>query len=566
MNYNISEKSENEGGLILTGDPNMRWLYRGMNYGRMPDDMLIAKFDGVIDNSVEIARELDEHARRTLTDRRPDHALMTFEEPSVNKTRNSGVLNQRINGFRGNIDPWAVYKPEQFYGFIGPEWRDPRGYSNQPNFNKLREQERARTCFIKLSPDANPNTIESSILPEESILKRAQTYERVRDARVTFHSQLGTLGKPGPIGCQPTSAIDKSIHGHDTIESVLDSESIQRGLHYADISLSNRARVTEHDQDLVCAKYSKIKGIKVGDRGENNNRANYASGQNGEKYFANSQKNMIYKMCAIMQEVAGRAKYDADQSGGIEFADVKNSRANIAAKKEINNLMGAIKTGGKFSESKKSISNCSVVPSKVAPNGLATNGRWQTGDGLGSDWYYINAEIMARGVMPGADMQKIRTMIILDPKTMDKDTRYSKKILKVSPRDDVATGTKLPFDFEGEFGFGFVGDDEDYRAHKYSSMRRFKKPTDIEKQIGLGDELTDNNVFSKFGRPNNLQNKGPQQQDFIIDTEFGELEMSDRSAMKIKKEAFRKNGNVDMFRPTDYIERDGAQGSMSELS
>lgn len=129
----------------------------GMRSGDMGDEALISKFDmsaeGGMEEGADIEEEYKNYGARVLTDRRPDPAIMAYEEQRRPEQFSSsgGILNLHYTGSRDGTSGLPQH-PEIFLEETDP---DPRGIDPMPQWQELRKQQEARTRFVRFHADAD---------------------------------------------------------------------------------------------------------------------------------------------------------------------------------------------------------------------------------------------------------------------------------------------------------------------------------------------------------------------------------------------------------------------------
>jgi hypothetical protein len=168
-------------------------INRGGRYGEMPYDALAEKFE-----ETDIGDEEERYetfARQTLTNWTSDAPSMEHEAPRGAVDRRKGFLNLRYGGHRGETDDPA--HPELMLGFHGPEDKDPRQASLDPDFKKAKGQWDARMRFHRFS-DAEPMNTTGGTISEERVIKnRVKLFKQVKDRLQVFSSQKD--GRRNPL-------------------------------------------------------------------------------------------------------------------------------------------------------------------------------------------------------------------------------------------------------------------------------------------------------------------------------------------------------------------------------
>lgn len=133
----------------------------GPDYGEMPYEALMAKFDFTNDGDTEYLYEQD--ARHTLKDRRPDAPTMSHEE-ARKTTHNAGHLNVRYYGGRGTLN--APAHPEINLSLMDKE---PRRNFDGPDMRELRLQGDARMRFINFGSGNDDRAITGGFWREDQV-------------------------------------------------------------------------------------------------------------------------------------------------------------------------------------------------------------------------------------------------------------------------------------------------------------------------------------------------------------------------------------------------------------
>ncbi len=150
----------------------------GQPTGKMPDEMLLAKFDYTDDG--DYLGTYSDYARGILKDRRPDRATMEYEEPRKS-TQNAGVLNVLHYGGRGKLNSPA--HPE-----INTELtdREPRRTFTDPDMREMRRQGEARTRFVRMDSGNADTSVTGGGLRENQVMDIKQTTFRMTRPRMMW--------------------------------------------------------------------------------------------------------------------------------------------------------------------------------------------------------------------------------------------------------------------------------------------------------------------------------------------------------------------------------------------
>lgn len=187
MDYRIRNASQSrEPDNIVPTMPAIPISTDQREHGVMVDSMLIDRFE---ETNMGYEDDIyDNYARTTLTDRTPDTNKFEHEEPRGAVNQNSGMLQLRYNGHRGNAD--TVYRPELFLGFMGDGDRERRGINVDPDFKEVRKQHEARTRFTRFSKDDSNFVVDGVRAERREIADKQAMFKITRNRTRVFDSEI----------------------------------------------------------------------------------------------------------------------------------------------------------------------------------------------------------------------------------------------------------------------------------------------------------------------------------------------------------------------------------------
>lgn len=162
--------------------------------GGLPYELLAAKFEET--NPVllgEYEDMLDDWNRMLLRDWRPDKPVLESDRPQRNVAAQH-ALNLRYNGTRGDTNVESSLRPEEFLGF-GPEYRDPRGTAEGPDYRVNVQEAKTRLRYKHFSPDGS-NSITGGNLSDPKINEIKQETYKLSLPRMKWFST--SIESPGP--------------------------------------------------------------------------------------------------------------------------------------------------------------------------------------------------------------------------------------------------------------------------------------------------------------------------------------------------------------------------------
>jgi hypothetical protein len=136
--------------------------------------------------------QLENYQQDLLKDYRPDPPTLASDAPRRNPDRSIGFLNTIHGGSRsGNI-------PAHPEIFLGDMTRDPRGFTDEPDFRQMAEQAKRRDYVIKaqMGNDDDPSITGGGVSQAYFSHWRNHTIPYMRERLKNFGYSYGTMIKP----------------------------------------------------------------------------------------------------------------------------------------------------------------------------------------------------------------------------------------------------------------------------------------------------------------------------------------------------------------------------------
>lgn len=429
MDYDLANRMNRVEGKIEYS------LNVAMPFGEMPPGMLESKFEETDIGPDENA--YDDYARNIVCDWTADTNRMEHEEPR-NSIGNSGYLQLRYNGHRGDTSIDEVYRPEHFDQFIGDEDRDPRGSQVDPDMKQMTRQSMARTRFVRFTPDGCENITgggrsEARTMADQQTLirtvrSRLKVFERSLDGR-----QNGLRRVYGH-----KSAANQTILVQSYGDAITDKGlNPTRRANIIAQSVVNTRKFRDEmcDQTMDVAKYSQVRrGVKAVGQQDN-------SLIDNDGRFGASEGAKHFKACGLLMADIIRARQNIQSD--VDFATSRDAMGRKTAPmcKDLGIILGAVATDAEFQSSSSTL--VGKTAARLNRPHLANTTVQQH---LTPAHHALNAEIIYKSVKPGADVRKLCDQIITDVVRTDADVSAAGKTAKMV----MASGAKLSRTTDGE--------------------------------------------------------------------------------------------------------------------
>lgn len=242
----------------------------GGQSGTIPYDVYLRKIER--SNVVEDPDLYEKHIRRELADFRPDVPFHASDQPRED-THSRELLSLRYEGGRSDEDP---YLPDGT--FLDHEFleRDPRGVTNEPDFNKVRPHSIQRASMVKFSNDSDYSVPETGINPVQMRTLIRDSQQQFKDRWTNFDESMDGWTNGGAVkAIRSSSAALVTLDG--TILNL--TEASARNRIDAVSLLSNRTpgvlRYNTPDHRVKISRYGRTRPVmNIGANKWNNNRQN----------------------------------------------------------------------------------------------------------------------------------------------------------------------------------------------------------------------------------------------------------------------------------------------------
>lgn len=374
---------------------------KAMPYGDMPSSMLTAKFE-------ETDTGDDEHlyvdySRKTLTDRRPDSGGMA-SEAGRSSTNNSGHLQLRYNGHRGNADTAA--HPEMFLGF---DDHDPRGVADEPDMKQMTAQQKARLRYIRFTADS-PDQAMSGTRAERKIIADNQTvFRALRSNLKVFSRQIDGRVTGKQARQQNKSSVGGFVaraHG----DKMSDNMSLnKRALVICKGVLTDTKEYREEaaEADFAVAKYTQLCRRSVY---KDTSRKVEQGVDSHDATLREETTVKHYKAIGlVMSHICRSIKQDQEMQTSSEGANAKTA----PLRRDLGIIIRSIVSTTELQASKLTVNGKTATPveRKDHLNSLPNH--------MTPAHHYINAEILYRSVKPGANLSGLSKQVIGDTKSFN---------------------------------------------------------------------------------------------------------------------------------------------------
>jgi hypothetical protein len=294
----------------------------GTYYGGLPEEMLIEKGETRRTIPVSWNDPLDEYMRDTLRDRSADPVL--FESDMTNKKDSQQILNLHYEGTRGTAEPMHPEIEEGFNSGILDKSKDPRGTSNELDYDELRRQAEYRASFTRWSEGDEGLAISERMLTPNDI-HSIQRVARAADKR-RLEPNFYNLN---PVAFQRHATYDggrkeSKLHQQRTTHTGADAE---------DMAASRRAFQTYMDgQSSLVSRFGEDQNKKVAKIGRSRGNQTAAG---GDKVFTDWQSKEDQQRKRNLDSQARRAltaMMDAAAMADKNWQSTDDKRTTYAAR------------------------------------------------------------------------------------------------------------------------------------------------------------------------------------------------------------------------------------------
>jgi hypothetical protein len=531
MNYDLAR----QGKPLIAHD-----IYNGMDWGELPSSILTSKFEETDLGPDE--NVYDNYARNTISDWRPDAATLAHEAPRGGVNRSKGFLQLRSDGHRGIAD---VEKPEIFLGFGGPEDWDPRGVVTDPDFKQIKRQHESRMRFQSFDPDMMDH-ITSGGRSESMVMSDLQKLIRVkRDRLKIFDRQLDGRRTGMRRNHSYKSDVSKQVivqsYGDLIRDYGLNPQRRTNVIAKQILRDTREYRDETADQDFEFARYSQI--CRRAALNDTFKRVLYAQGS-AEGDWTDADTSRAYKAAGILMSNLIRGKKQIMNNmagGGIDYASSKEAVARKTAPfaRDLTFILQSIAQDGDFKSS--DTTNPGKTPHPQMADHLA---RQIVFNHLTPAHHFLNAEVIYKNVKPGADISKIKSLIITDatnPEIRDEQTIAGKMAQR-----RMISGAKLSTDEDQDYA-------ESVRTVNYKTVLAMSGDCQARKYDA--DQDAKESDLTKFGITQKMQHRVTNTND--VETNINFL---DNTSLE------RMGGRIGSKYTQRYIDRDGVGGSMSVIT
>lgn len=382
----------------------------------------------------------DDFARHTLMDRTADTAKFEHEQARGSLSRTNGILQLRNYGHRGCAD---VERPEMFLGFAGPEERDPRGTSVDPDMRKYKAQADARTRFIRFTPDSS-DFVTSGARSEGKLQQDQQTLLRITRNRLkVFSRQLdGRREGMRRDTYRSVSNVKKQIYvqgyGDFIRDYAMNPQRRANILCKAMIRDSKAWREGTSDQDYAVAKYTQL--CRRAKRKDTFLRVLGAK-NNDDTVWSDQDSNVPMKTMGMLMASIVNSKKQVHANMGKSDRDYAEQRAaqdrrTAPLKRDLELIMYMVSGDSDFNAGDGSISYTAKAPE--TQEHLA---RLVVMNHLIPAHQYLNAELIYRSLKQNRDFNAIRTQVSTEVNVPEVHDQMAKNGKRRGRR--VVTGSNL---------------------------------------------------------------------------------------------------------------------------
>lgn len=393
-----------------------------MPYGEMPNEALLAKFEETQDLD-DGEDQYDNYARDTLKDFSPDPVTMEQNMPRKDYVA-QGRLNVLYNGGRGKENTPA--HPEMFLGLTE---REPRGVSTDPDMRKLVDQEKARMRFVRWSADAD-NSIsqgrwseseafhKSRYLTHKAVKSRARIFTTAKDGRREgmrreYYPHVSNVNKVQedlnffrPKGSNFTDYITdfaitpqrKTAHLSDTI--------LTNSRLYHRFTTDHEFQVAKYGEDHRRSRLTEGKESRVDGEAQE-----YYFDIPGGELVDNEDESKAFKAAGFLMGALVTQKHNAEKDQlEVDAQEGESGRKTAALNRDLNIIMHQIETSGFMGVMDPTLTG-GKNPTPVRAEHLM---RVQESNHVKPAHHLLNAELMYKSLVPGADISKLRGQMVND--------------------------------------------------------------------------------------------------------------------------------------------------------
>ena len=418
MNYNLSATDRAAGIGTVVPSEIAYDLDKALPYGDMDTTMLTSRFEET--DAGDDENLYDTYARGQITNWGPDTNQFEHEAPRGGVTRRSGRLQLQYNGQRGDVD--GPYHPEVFLGFMGPENRDPRGINVDPDFKELTKQQLARTRFVRWSPDGCEQITGGGRSEDQTIKDQQTIFMNMRDRLKIFNRHIDGRRTGLRREYDYKSPIPKQLPTQSYGDLIRDQAlTPQRKANIICNEIIRHTRGWQDDTtdgDFNVARYTQAGRS----RREVGSTQSAVDNNAPDSKFSDGDPTMRTRaMGVLMSDIVNsqRQRLDAAAAGD---SDLMVSKDTIGRKTSgrVKDLALLTKIGttedGKFASADRTMHYSQRI---IGDDDATAMARRSVCNHLKPTSYYFNADILYKSVKPGADLRKIKNLIVRDSTTGD---------------------------------------------------------------------------------------------------------------------------------------------------
>jgi hypothetical protein len=416
---------------------------KGLRYGDMPSEMLMAKFDETnIDyDTYQPLEELNDHWRTNLRDMGPDPTTLESDQPRTDN-QSKQFLNLRYHGDRAVSDV-EVHHPELFLGFHGEEDREPRGGGRgtnplEPDMKELKKQFEARMRFIRFTPDS-ANFVTGGQRSEAKAMADNQTvFRQARHRLKIFDTEFdGRKNGLSMNGAQnQESLVNKQISLSDDYNDMIKQAQLDRRNKTTILSNKLFRDTTEYHQNTTDHQF------KVAQYGANPQRFRpYHPIESVIRDIATETELSGPQLQTLQGKAANVLMGKIIQQRQQAVQDIKNGESvqNVVSKakaqeKDLKSLLTTVSTDANSQDAIQNEHRGRTATPSDEKSKLTTVNEEQT----------LNksiATMMYKSVSEGADPVKVKSMINMDQS--ESKSLESTNSRGLAPLDTSATGGRM---------------------------------------------------------------------------------------------------------------------------
>lgn len=546
MNYNLDDIQKVKRGQIDFD------IKIGLPYGEMPPEALMSKFEMTNDN-IDCDEAYDIYARDTLVDRTPDRPTFAYEEQR-RSFRGKDYLTLLHEGARGGVN--FIGHPEAFLELTE---KDPRGIAVDPDYKQLKKQHEARMRFQRFSADAD-NSITGGGWNEGQVqqAKRDAAFKgmkpRLRIFSTSKDGRREGINRRWQVKSEVTRVYGQSDSYGDAIKDF--AMNPQR----ATVKLSNEVLRNQRlyqmftpDHEFHVARYGDAnrtaKRLSQPDNKKENTDIDYE--------FNDDDVSRCYKAAGIlMGKVVNQKKdteTDTQHGNNTVIAARKNELAQI--QRDLTLIVRNVQQDAETTDQTATMTTKTAKPQLAAHNKKVVDG----GSHLTPAHVHLNGELMYKAVVPGADVNKIREQMVVDPADpnicdalKESRTKYGKN----AERNIDPSARYSIFDV-----YGKMMKTHSYK-HSRADMNTNAKKNVVDEPYAVADYrkdasgmvLGDDSSHIRGSTRSNYSN--PKVNTDAIGGDFNENTSKERKLGPMS----------DKFKMNRYIQRDSSNNTLSDLS